>query len=76
MYANDPLLGRQRNFLSDHQIEEIIARRRHGETLHSIACSYFLCLESVRRICLGLSYTTDEEGYPFEFTFPRSRHLL
>jgi DNA-binding transcriptional MerR regulator len=74
--ADDPWLGRQRNHLSNQQLEEIIARRNSGETLHSIGQSYSICLESVRRICLGLSYANDEEGYPFDLTHSRSRHLL
>lgn len=61
--------GRRRSWMSDSQIADIRSRRAAGETLHSIARSYYVEISTIWSICAGRTYATPEGGTPYPFTF-------
>lgn len=66
----DPIRrGRRRGWLSDAQVTDIHHRRRHGETLLSIARSYDLDSSTIWSITNGRSYAKPENTAPYPFTW-------
>ena len=67
----DPIKrGRQRNFLSDDQVQDIRTRKAHGETGLSIGNEYDLTESTIYKIANGVTYKepANDSGYSYNFS--------
>lgn len=66
----DPIKrGRQRNFLSDNQVEDIRIRKANGETCLSISKDYDLSESAINKIANSVTYREPayDSGYAYNF---------
>lgn len=64
----DPIRrGRRAGWMSDAQLEDIRTRRQAGETLQSIARSYWVDANTIWSIVHGRTYKEPESSYPWSF---------
>jgi hypothetical protein len=66
----DPIKrGRQRNFLSDNQVEDIRIRKVNGETCLSISKDYDLSESAINKIANNVTYRkpAHDSGYAYNF---------
>jgi len=67
----DPIKrGRRNNFLSDNQVEDIRARKAHGDTALSIGKDYSLSESAICKIanCITYKEPSYDSGYNYTFT--------
>jgi len=66
----DPIKrGRQRNFLSDAQVEDIRMRKANGETYLSISKDYELSESTICKIANGITYKEPANDSDYQYNF-------
>jgi hypothetical protein len=66
----DPIKrGRQRNFLSDMQVQDIRTRKANGETCLSISKDYDLTESAIHKIAAGVTYKEPANDSDYQYNF-------